>query len=199
MKNSSVIKLIGVVVILAAAGGALLKFRSRSAEVKLALAPKLNASSLYEPRDKPVTIFLKAVEMESGRPTNITAVIRQSKSRYNQMKQAVLAFLRGPRSGKFQVPVPEGMELNEFYFTPLGVAVVDLSVSQVKPGGFGFYEETAFIKGIIEVLSRNFFEVKQVKILVEGQDAPTLMGHYALGTNENNAPGLTAAASSPIN
>jgi len=38
-----------------------------------------------------------------------------------------------------------------------------------------------------------------VKILVEGQDAPTLMGHYALGTNENNAPGLTAAASSPIN
>lgn len=199
MKSSSVYKLIAIIVALALAGGAVWKFHSRSTAEKIALAPKVNNTPLYEPRDKPATIYLKAVEMETGRPYNITAVIRQSKSRYNQMKQAVLAFLKGPQSGKFQVPVPEGMELNEFYFTPMGVAVVDLSANQVRPGSFGFYEETVFIKGIIEVLSRNFFEVKQVKVLVDGQDAPTLMGHYALGTNENSAPVSASAANGPVN
>src|SRR5260221_13652852 len=80
---------------------------------KMKLVPHSNNSPLFEARDKPMSIFLKAVEAESGRPYNITATIRQSKSRYNQMKQAVLAFLQGHRLGKLQVPVPEGMDLNE--------------------------------------------------------------------------------------
>ncbi len=155
---------------------------------KVELAPHSNNSPLFEANDRPMTIYLKAVEAENGRPYNVTAVIRQSKSRFNQMKQAVLAFLHGPRTGKFQVPVPEGMELNEFYFTPLGTAVVDLSTAQVKPENFGFYEEAVFIRGVIEVLAKNFFEVKQVKVLVDGQDAPTLGGHYALGTSDSSAP-----------
>ncbi len=148
----------------------------------MGLVQRQNQSPLFEPHDKSVTIFLKAVELETGRPYNITTTIRQSKSRFNQMKQAVLAFIQGPRSGKFQVPVPEGLSLNEFYFTPQGLAVVDLSTTQMKKESFGFFEETVFVRGIIEVLSRNFFEIKQVKILVDGQDAPTIAGHYALGT-----------------
>jgi hypothetical protein len=78
--------------------------------------------------------------------------------------------------------------LNEFYFTPLGTAAVDLSTAQMKPGSFGFYEESLFIKGMVEVLAKNFFEVKQVKVLVDGKDAPTLAGHYALGTSDTTAP-----------
>ena len=184
MKSSSAVKLIGVILVLVLAGVAVWKWKHRSLGVKPVLGTKMNPSSLYEPRDKPATIYLKAVEVESGRPYNITAVIRQSKSRYNQMKQAVLAYLQGPRKGAAQVPVPEGLTLNEFYFTPQGAAVVDLSVAQVKPASFGFYEEAQFIRGMVEVLAHNFFEVKQVKILVDGQDAPTLGGHYALGTSD---------------
>ena len=157
------------------------KFKKQTPE-KMGLVQRQNQSPLFEPHDKSVTIFLKAVELETGRPYNITTTIRQSKSRFNQMKQAVLAFIQGPRSGKFQVPVPEGLSLNEFYFTPQGLAVVDLSTTQMKKESFGFFEETVFVRGIIEVLSRNFFEIKQVKILVDGQDAPTIAGHYALGT-----------------
>jgi hypothetical protein len=80
------------------------------------------------------------------------------------------------------VPVPAGLVLNEFFFTPQGMAVVDLSTAQVVPGSFGFFEETLFIRCLIETLSQNFFEIKQVKVLVDGQEAPTLGGHYALGT-----------------
>ncbi len=150
-------------------------------------------SPLFEPGDKASTIYYRGIEEGNGRPLNVAATIRLSKSRYNQMKQAVLAYLQGPRKGAAQVPVPEGLTLNEFYFTPQGAAVVDLSVAQVKPASFGFYEEAQFIRGMVEVLAHNFFEVKQVKILVDGQDAPTLGGHYALGTSDvaGAAPAMT--------
>ncbi len=181
---------IGLVMVLAF--GAIWMIKKHSGP-KMEIAPHSNNSPLFEANDKPMTIFLKAVEAENGRPYNVTAVIRQSKSRYNQMKQAVLAFLHGPRTGKFQVPVPEGMELNEYYFTPSGTAVVDLSTAKIKTESFGFYEEAVFIRGVIEVMAKNFFEVKQVKVLVDGQDAPTLGGHYALGTSDTSAP-VTATA-----
>lgn len=161
---------------------------------KVETLPRSSEQPLFEPHDKPMTIYLKAVEMESGRPFNLTATIRQSKSRFNQMKQAVLAFLKGPRTGKVQVPVPEGMGLNEFYFTPQGLAVVDLAASQVKRENFGFFEEAVFVRGLIEVLSRNFFEVKQVKILVDGVDSPQIAGHYALGTSDAAVPAAGLAS-----
>jgi hypothetical protein len=72
---------------------------------------------LYDPLDKPMTIVLKGVDMASGKFIGNKAVIHQSKTRYNQMKQAVLAYLHGPRDGKFQVPVPNGMELNQLFLT----------------------------------------------------------------------------------
>jgi spore germination protein GerM len=147
-----------------------------------------NTSPLYDVHDKPTTVFLRAVDKQNGRFFNIAATIRQSKSRYNQIKQAVMAFLQGPRTGPLQVPVPEGLVLNEFYLTPQGTGVLDLSTAQVKAGDFGFYEEVLFIRGIMESLNRNFPEVKQVKILVDGQDAPTLGGHYALGTADAAMP-----------
>ena len=47
-------------------------------------------------------------------------------------------------------------------------------------------------------MAKNFFEVKQVKVLVDGQDAPTLGGHYALGTSDTSAP-VTATAGTKKN
>jgi len=149
-------------------------------------------SPLFDPGDKTTSVLLKEVEMETGKMLNITASIHQSKVRANQMQQTVLAYLQGPRSGQVQVPVPEGTALNEFYFTPAGAAVVDLSVGQVKKESVGFYEEALFVRGLIDSLTGNFFEIKQVKVLVEGQDAPTIFGHYALGTSEVNGPAPAA-------
>ncbi len=159
---------------------------------KTELAHNTGNAPLYEPGDKPSKVFVKAVEMDNGRLFNLQTTIYLSKSRVNQMRQLLLAFLNGPRTGKDQVPVPEGLKLNEFYFTPQGTAVVDVSTAQIDPGHFGFYEEVLFIRGLIESLSQNFYEIKQVKVLVDGQDAPTLAGHYALGTAD-----LGGAASRP--
>jgi hypothetical protein len=164
---------------------------------KIEPAHNASRSPLFEPGDRPTTIFLRGVETESGKTLNIPATIRESKTRANQMQQAVLAYLQGPRTGRIQVPVPDGMALNEFYFTPTGAAVVDLSVDQVKKENSGFYEEALFVRGLIETLTSNFFEVKQVKVLVGGQDAPTILGHYALGTSEASMP-VSAASNVPV-
>ena len=145
-------------------------------------------SPLYEPGDRAATVLVREISVENGKSVNAGAVIRLSKNRANQMQQAVLAYLQGPRSGRLQVPVPEGLGLNDFYLTPAGMAVVDLSIAQVKKERVGFYDEFLFIRCLIETLTGNFFEVKQVKVLVEGQDLPTIFGHYALGTSEAGMP-----------
>jgi hypothetical protein len=139
---------------------------------------------LFDPGDKPATIFLKALDTETGKLVNLGAVIRASHLRDNQIKQAMLAFLNGPRSGRVQVPVPEGLSLNEFYLTPAGQAVVDLSIANTKKDHVGFFEEALLVRALVDTLNGNFFEVHSVKILLDDQETQSLFGHYALGTSE---------------
>lgn len=197
MEPKQILKLVilaGLLLSLGWGGTKVLGKRAAFVAAKLAL-PKGNP--LFEAGDKSVSVLLPLLDNQTGKSFFGKASIRQSKSRYNQMKQAVLAYLQGPHSGSARVPVPEGMGLNELYLTEQGVALVDLSVSGVNRAFFGFYEETLFVRGLIEVLSKNFFEVKQVRILVEGQDAPLLGGHYALGIADASAPASTVNA--PVN
>jgi hypothetical protein len=158
-------------------------------------AQMIKQSPLYDPRDKPMTVILKTVGQTSGKLEGFKCEIRQSKSRYNQMKQAVLAYLQGPPGGKGQPW--GGLALNEFYFAPGGLGVVDVSTAQLQPSQFGYYDEALFIKGLIESLSGNFFEVKAVKLLVDGQESPTVAGHYALGTADVGAPAPAAPVQAP--
>jgi hypothetical protein len=188
-KNISLKTMFLSVIVLLLAGGAALTFHVIRQTPGIEPTRNASPSPLYEPGDRPTTIFLKEVETESGKTVNVAATIHESKMRENQMQQAILAYLQGPRTGLVQVPVPDGLALNEFYFTPTGTAVVDLSVDQVNKEKTGFYDEALFVRGLIETLTGNFFEVKQVKILVDGQDAPTILGHYALGTSEASMPG----------
>lgn len=152
-------------------------------------APKTQSRApLFEPGDRPTTVYLRAIDDETGKWTNKAAVIRLSHDRANQIKQTLMALLDGPRTGKMRVPVPEGLSLNEFYLTSSGAAVLDLSTVGVKRESVGFLDEALLVRCLIDTLSGNFFEVKQVRILVDGQESPSLFGHYALGTDEVNLP-----------
>lgn len=181
------------VVLLAGMCAVILALRLFYAVPKLEPLHSKAASPLYEAGDKVMTIYMKAVAVEDGKLVNQSATIHESKDRVNQMKQALLAYLDGPRVGKVQVPVPEGAALNEVYLTPTGSAVVDLSLDQVKKEKVGFYEEFLFIRCLIDTLTGNFFEIKQVKILEDGQDLPTLFGHYALSTSDAAMPVTTTS------
>jgi hypothetical protein len=183
-RNSLIVKTALVVLFFIAVLCGFWFLKVHGANKKNELVHGANNSPLYEPGDKPMKVYLRAVEMDNGKFFNLQTTIYQSKTRDNQMRQLLLAFLNGARTGKDQVPVPEGLKLNDFYFTPQGIAVVDVSTSDIPPGQFGFYEEVLFVRGVIESLSQNFFEIKQVKVLVNGTESPTLAGHYALGTGD---------------
>jgi hypothetical protein len=188
--------IVSLIVLCASIGGVLLVLHWVRSMPKIAPLHNATHSPLYEPGDRPTTIYLQEVEAQSGKTINVGVVIHESKIRANQMQQTVLAYLQGPRAGKVQVPVPDGVALNEFYFTPTGAAVVDLDIAQAQKEKVGFTDEALFIRGLIAALTGNFFEVKQVKVLVDGQDAPTIFGHYALGTSEASMP-VSASAAGP--
>ncbi len=140
------------------------------------------SSLLYEAHDRPATLYLRGVDGSTGQWTNVPAVIRLSQSRLNQLKQLLQAYLKGSREGKKHLPIPPGLGLNEVFWTSDNIVVVDVSSFDVEREKVGFWEELLFVRGLIETVSKNFYEVKQVKILVNGRDGGTLAGHYALGT-----------------
>jgi len=136
---------------------------------------------LHAPGDKPMTLQLKGIATDNGQFVTTPAVIYQSKSRVNQMKQAVLAYLSAPREGRVRVAGPPGILLNVLYMCPDGTVVVDLTVPGPNPS-FGFWEETVFVRGLLFVLNNHFPEAKRVRLLMDGQESGTLAGHYSLGS-----------------
>jgi hypothetical protein len=189
-KNQLILGAAGIVVLVAALVVAAVHFKALKASMPVEADAKAGEAPLFSPEDKPMKVNLKGLDIKTGKWTDFPVTIRQSKSRLNQMKQAVLAFV--DQSGRLDIP--GGITVNEFYLTPQGGAVVDVSTDGLKAGSMGFYEELLFIRGLIETLSKNFSEVKQIKLLVNGLDAATLAGHYALGTSEP-----AGAATSTVN
>jgi hypothetical protein len=143
----------------------------------------VSVESLFEKGDRPTTVFIRALAPTSGESGSAPVVIRQSKSRLNQMKQTVLAFLKGPSGNAWKSLAPTGTVLNQMFLTASGSAVVDLSVPSSQ--NFGFYEEALFASGLSSTLLQNFSEVKRVRLLNDGRESGSLTLHYALGTVES--------------
>jgi hypothetical protein len=189
-KNQLILGAAGIVILAAALVAAAIHFKGSKAAMPVGADATAGEAPLFSPEDKPMKVNLKGLDIKTGKWMDFPVTIRQSKSRLNQMKQAVLAFV----DQSSRLDIPEGITVNEFYLTPQGGAVVDVSTAGLKAGSMGFYEELLFIRGLIETLSKNFSEVKQIKLLVDGLDASTLAGHYALGTSET-----AGAATSAVN
>ena len=150
-------------------------------KTKNLLVSNANQLPLYELGDKAMKVNLKTLDSQTGKWSDLPVTIYQSKSRLNQVKQAVLLFIDYSQ----ELGVPPGLSVNEIYLTPEGNAIVDISTTGLTPSSMGFYDELLFVRGLIETLSKNFPAVRQVKLLVDGQDAPTIAGQYALGTSES--------------
>jgi len=178
----------GLVLLAAGLGGFYLHERLVTSPTAEALVS--DQLPLYAPGDKPVKINLKTLDAQTGKWSDWPVTIYQSKSHLNQVKQAVLQFVAHSQA----LGIPPGLAVNEVYLTQEGNAVVDISTDGLSPGTMGFFDELLFIRGLIETLSKNFPQVRAVKLLVDGQDAPTLAGHYALGTSES-----VLAAKTPTN
>ena len=106
-------------------------------------------------------------------------VMHQSHDPVEFGRAIVEALIKGPQKGLVRT-IPVGTELSAIYIDPDNVCYVDLSESVTKKHPGGTNSELLTIYSVVNSLILNVSEIKQVKILIEGNEAPTLAGHINL-------------------
>jgi len=91
----------------------------------------------------------------------------------------VEALIKGPQKGLIRT-IPVGTELSAIYIDPDDVCYVDLSESIINQHPGGTNSELLTIYSVVNSLILNVSEISRVKILIDGNEAPTLAGHINL-------------------
>jgi spore germination protein GerM len=91
-------------------------------------------------------------------------------------KAALQELIAGPK-GEALRTLPAEVKVRELFIDAQGTAYVDFTqaLSHNHPGGS--WSEILTIRSIIQTLVANVPEIKQVQILIEGQEVDTLAGH----------------------
>jgi sporulation and spore germination protein len=139
------------------------------------------AAPLYEPKDPPMTVKLFFPGMQediilSGEDQTIF----RSAELANRARQILQKLLEGPKTAGLYPSLPKDTKLQEVFIDGMGLAYVDFSspISANHPGGM--LNEQATVYSIVNSLTYNLPEIRQVKILVGGAEKETLAGHCLL-------------------
>ncbi len=95
-------------------------------------------------------------------------------------RQIIHALIKGPSNPELRRLWPENTRLLAFYIADRGQAYVDLDLPEIIMADTR--QELLAIYSLVNSLTLNIPPIKQVKILVRGQDAATLAGHMDLAT-----------------
>src|SRR5204862_4431616 len=106
--------------------------------------------------------------------------IRRSAELANRAKQVLQSLIAGPKTSGLFPSIPKDTKLLEVFIDDAGLAYVDFSdpLSANHPGGM--LNEQATVYSIVNSLTYNLPEIRQVKILVGGAEKETLAGHLLL-------------------
>ena len=106
--------------------------------------------------------------------------IRRSAGLANRARQILQKVLEGPKTAGLYPSIPKDTKLQEVFIDDAGTAYVDFSnlISANHPGGI--LNEQVTIYSIVNSLTYNLPEIRQVKILVGGAEKETLAGHCLL-------------------
>lgn len=98
----------------------------------------------------------------------------------NRAKQILQKLIEGPQSGDLAGSIPKETRVEEVFVDDTGMAFVDFSnaISTNHPGGM--LNEQATVYSIVNSLTYNLPEIRQVKILFGGAEHETLKGHCLL-------------------
>ena len=94
-------------------------------------------------------------------------------------RRIVNELLAGSEKGLI-CPFPEKTQLREFYLSEDGTAFVDFSGEVRNDHPFGSSADIATVYSLVNTLTFNIKEIKQVVILVDGRESQTLGGHIDL-------------------
>lgn len=122
--------------------------------------------------------------------TGLTVKLPEGKTAEDSMIAVVERYIKGPVGESQIAPFPENCRLRALFLRNGSGVVLDLS-GPVNQGG-GSDTEIARVYGLIDTLAWNFREVKSVKILVNGSEVDTLLGHVDLRRSLPPEPKLLA-------
>jgi len=136
---------------------------------------------LYAPTDPPLSV--KVFFPSANGDVLLTAedqTIFKSAELGNRARQILQKIQEGPHSAKMFPALPKDTRLQDLFISEQGTAFVDFSntIATNHPGGV--QNELATIYSIVDSLSYNLPEIKQVKILIGGVEKETLAGHCLL-------------------
>jgi len=142
---------------------------------------KQPAQPLYTPTDPPMNVKL-FFPPASGDPllTSEDATIFQSAEIENRAKQILQKLQEGPHSDSMVPSLPKDAKAQDLFISQDGTAFINFSnaIASNHPGGV--LNELATIYSIVNSLTYNLQEVKEVKILIGGVEKETLAGHCLL-------------------
>jgi spore germination protein GerM len=107
-----------------------------------------------------------------------------------QVREVLSALIEGPAE-KLIPTIPEGTRVLDIFVQPNGVAYVDFSGELATNHVGGTDAEIVTVYSIIDTLTYNFPQIKQVQILLDDRAVDTLKGHLDL--SRPLAPDLSVA------
>jgi hypothetical protein len=141
--------------------------------------------------------WLSMASPDSLEPTAIQLPLSaDSTERSKQLLNALIA--RAPALEKRTLPAEA--TLLAFYIQPDGTAIADFSDEIASGMPSGILSEQLAVQSIAQTLGANVTGIKQLKILVHGQEAETLAGHldlYGLYPVPQSMPAAAPGASVP--
>ena len=136
---------------------------------------------LYAPTDPPLAV--KIFFPQTSGDALLTAedqTIFKSAELANRARQILQKLQEGPHSETMSESLPKDTKVDDFFISEQGTAFIDFSsaIAANHPGGV--LNEMATIYSVVDSLTYNLPEIKQVKILVGGVEKETLAGHCLL-------------------
>lgn len=107
-----------------------------------------------------------------------TASVKRQPDPQTQARGALDAVFADQRV--LQTAVFRDLKLRELFLDASGTAYVDLSFARQNGATASAWEELLAIYTMVNTLTQNFEEIKQVRFLIEGKEAQTLAGHMDL-------------------
>ena len=160
----------------------------RQAVLRLRRTPKTEEQARREVMQEPISTptdveahalmyWLSAASPASLEPTAIQLPLSADPA--ERAKQLLIALVaRAPAPEKRTLPAE--VSLLAFYIQPNGTAIADFSDEIVSGMPSGILSEQLAVQSIAQTLGANVTGIRQLKILVHGQEAETLAGHLDL-------------------
>lgn len=148
---------------------------SEEQERREVLAPPITTPTDVTVRAK--LFWISATEPDRLAP--VTVPLPLSADPVERAKQLMQALIANPPTPA-QRTLPSGTTLLDFYILSDGTAVADFSDALSTETPSGILSEWLTVDSIVRTLESNLAGVTRLKILIHGQEVPTLAGHVDL-------------------